>query len=182
MRINVTRGPDHRLVSDVTAHANDRVVADFCSGFDDRQRLNRNALAQLNAWIDDRAGMRYPGAKVIGFGANLSRICSNAFAGLERRICAALIGSAKSAGTKIADARVLRSRPMYFRSVKKLISPGVASPSDAAPVIFSVEAPTNSPPDSAASSLTVRITGVVKLLKRQGRAGSPPHAARRTGV
>jgi hypothetical protein len=71
---------------------------------------------------------------------------------------------------------------MYFRFVKKLISPGVASPSDAAPVIFSVESPTNSPPDSEASSLTVKFTRVVKLLKRQGRAGSPLHAAARTGV
>src|SRR4029434_7906271 len=107
---------------------------------------------------------------MIRFGANLSSTSSNAFVGLETRICAALIGSAKSGGTKIADARVLRSRPMYFRFVKKLISPDVASLSDAAPVIFSVGSPTNSPPDSAASSLTVKVTGVVKLLKRQGRA------------
>ena len=71
---------------------------------------------------------------------------------------------------------------MYFRFVKKLISPCVASPSDAAPVMFSVESPTNSPPDRAASSLRVKVTGVVKLLKRQGRAGSPLHAAARTGV
>src|SRR4030095_201763 len=108
---------------------------------------------------------------MIGFGANLTTTWSKAFIGLETRICAALIGSAKSGGTKTADARVLRSSPMYFRFVKKLISPGVASPSDAAPVIFSVESPTNSPPDSAASSLTVKFTRVVKLLKRQGRAG-----------
>jgi hypothetical protein len=100
---------------------------------------------------------------VIGFGANLSTTCSNAFVGLETRICAAFIGSAKSGGTKMADARVLRSRPMYFRFVKKLISPGVASPSDAAPVIFSVESPTNSPPDSAASSLTVKVTGLLTV-------------------
>ena len=82
----------------------------------------------------------------------------------------------------MADARVLRSSPTYFRFVKKLISPGVASPSDAVPVILSVESPTNSPPDSAASSLIVKFTRVVKLLKPQGRAGSPLHAAARTGV
>jgi hypothetical protein len=57
MRINVTRGPDHSLVPDVAACANDRVVADFCSGFDYCEWLNRDALAQLNAWIDDRRGM-----------------------------------------------------------------------------------------------------------------------------
>src|SRR4029079_13846554 len=57
VRINVTLGPDHRLVSDIAACANDCVIADSCAGFDDRQRLNRNAIAQLNAWIDDRAGM-----------------------------------------------------------------------------------------------------------------------------
>ena len=34
MRINVRRGPDHRLVPDVAACANERVVADFCSRFD----------------------------------------------------------------------------------------------------------------------------------------------------
>jgi hypothetical protein len=34
VRINVTRGPDDRLVSDAAACANDRVVADFCAGFD----------------------------------------------------------------------------------------------------------------------------------------------------
>jgi hypothetical protein len=100
-----------------------------------------------------------PGAKVIGFGAKFSTTCSNAFVGFETRTCAALIGSAKSGGTKTADARVLRSRPMYFRFAKKLISPCVASPSDAAPVIFSVGSPTISPPDSAASSLTVKVTG-----------------------
>ena len=49
----MTRGPDHRLVSDVAPRANDRVVADSCAGFDNRQRLNRNALAELNAWIHD---------------------------------------------------------------------------------------------------------------------------------
>src|SRR5213080_1136620 len=57
MWINVTRGPDDRLVSDVAPRANDRVVANFCSGFDHRQRLNGNTVAELNAWIDDRAGM-----------------------------------------------------------------------------------------------------------------------------
>jgi hypothetical protein len=62
---------------------------------------------------------------VIGFGANLSTTCSNALVGLETRICAALTFSQNPAGTKIADARVLRSRPMYFRFVKKLISPCV---------------------------------------------------------
>src|SRR4029453_15820157 len=101
---------------------------------------------------------------MIRSGANLSSTCSKALVGLETRICAALIGSAKSHGTKIADAGVLRSRPMYFRSVKKLISPGVASLSDAAPVIFSVESPTSSPPDSAASSWRVN---VIEALKRQ---------------
>src|SRR6476646_12047279 len=35
MWINVTRGPDHCLVSDIAARPYDRVVADFCSGFDD---------------------------------------------------------------------------------------------------------------------------------------------------
>jgi hypothetical protein len=83
--------------------------------------------------------------------------------GFETRICAALIGSAKSGGTKTADARVLRSSATYFRFAKKLISPGVASPSDAAPVIFSVESPTNSPPDGAASSLTVKVTGLLTV-------------------
>jgi hypothetical protein len=34
MRINVTLGPDHRLVPDIAACPYDRVVADFCSGFD----------------------------------------------------------------------------------------------------------------------------------------------------
>ena len=53
----MTRGPDDRLVSDVAPRANDRVVANFCSGFDHRQRLNGNTVAELNAWIDDRAGM-----------------------------------------------------------------------------------------------------------------------------
>ena len=57
----------------------------------------------------------------------------------------------------MADARVLRSSPMYFRFVKKLISPGVASPSDAAPVIFSVGSPTSSPPDWLANSLRVKL-------------------------
>ena len=33
VRINVTRGPDHRLMADVATCADDRVVADFCSGF-----------------------------------------------------------------------------------------------------------------------------------------------------
>src|SRR5215475_6864070 len=57
VRINATPGPDHCLVSDVAARANDRLVADPCAGVDDRQRLNRNALAELNAWIDDSAWM-----------------------------------------------------------------------------------------------------------------------------
>src|SRR5215831_1749599 len=55
--INVTRGPDHRFVSDVASSTNDRVVANFGTGFDDCQRLNRNLVAELNAWIDDRTGM-----------------------------------------------------------------------------------------------------------------------------
>src|SRR6478609_149150 len=95
----------------------------------------------------------------MGFGANLSTTCSNALVGLATRICDALIDSEKSGGTKIADARVLRSSPMYFRFVKKLISPGVASLSEAAPVIFSVESPTNSPPDRSANCLTVKLIG-----------------------
>src|SRR5262249_26757814 len=57
MRINVTRGPDDCLASDVTACPNDCIVADLCAGFDDHQRLNRNALAQLSACIDNSAMM-----------------------------------------------------------------------------------------------------------------------------
>jgi len=56
VRINVTRGPNDRLVSDVAPCANDRVVADLCSGFDHRQRLNGNTVAELNAWIDAALG------------------------------------------------------------------------------------------------------------------------------
>src|SRR5882724_11139791 len=70
-----------------------------------------------------------------------------------------MIGSTKSAGTKTADARVLRNAPMYFRFPKKLISPGVASASDAAPVICSDESPTSSPPERATMSRTVKVTG-----------------------
>src|SRR6478735_11527522 len=40
VRINVTPGPDHRLVSDVAPRADNRVVADSCAGFDHCQRLN----------------------------------------------------------------------------------------------------------------------------------------------
>src|SRR3954470_22220024 len=48
---------------------------------------------------------------------------------------------------------------MYLRSVKKLISPGVASLSDAAPVIFSAGSPTNLPSARSASSLIVKLIG-----------------------
>jgi len=65
--------------------------------------------------------------------------------------------SEKSGGTKIADARVLRSRPNVFSICEKVISPCVASPSDAAPVMFSVESPTSSPRTCAASSLRVKV-------------------------
>ena len=62
MWINVTRGPDDRLVSDVAPRANDRVVANFCSGFDHRQRLNGNTVAELNyAWNKGQpANYNYP--------------------------------------------------------------------------------------------------------------------------
>jgi hypothetical protein len=49
---------------------------------------------------------------------------------------------------------------MYFRSAKKLISPLIASPSDAAPAILSLGSPINSPPHIAASSLRVKVKGV----------------------
>src|SRR5437016_661026 len=123
-----------------------------------------------------------PGAKVIGFGANLSTTRSNVFVGSATRICATSIGSEKSRGTKIAEARVLRSSPMYFRFAKKLISPSVASPSDAAPLICSDGSPSNSPSHIADNSLRVKVTGILELLKRQGRVGSPLHAAARTGI
>src|SRR3954447_308536 len=48
---------------------------------------------------------------------------------------------------------------MYLRSVKKLISPGVASLSDAAPVIFSAGSPTNLPSARSASCLIVKLIG-----------------------
>jgi hypothetical protein len=53
-----------------------------------------------------------PRAKLIGFGANLSTICSNALVGFETRTWAEASGSAKSGGTKTAEARVLRRRPI----------------------------------------------------------------------
>jgi hypothetical protein len=40
------------------------------------------------------------------------------------------------------------------------MSPGAASLSDAAPVIFRVGSPINSPLDKAASSLVVKVTGL----------------------
>src|SRR5436190_783975 len=110
-----------------------------------------------------------PGANCTGLGAKLSTTCSNALVGFETRICAALIGSAKSRKTKTADARVLRRRWMYFGFPKKLISPGVASASDAAPVICSDGSPTNSPPDVVASSCRVK---VIEETVRQSELGS----------
>src|SRR5207247_263846 len=50
-RINETRRSDHRLLSDVTSCANDRVVAESYPGLDDRVRLDRNTLRKLCAWI-----------------------------------------------------------------------------------------------------------------------------------
>src|SRR6266436_3184083 len=69
------------------------------------------------------------------------------------------MASEKSQGTKTAEARVLRRAPIYFRFEKKLISPAVASASDAAPVIFSAGSPTNSPPNIVANSSRVKVTG-----------------------
>src|SRR5437868_14426004 len=50
---------------------------------------------------------------------------------------------------------------MYFGFPKKLISPGVASASDAAPVICSDGSPINSPPDVVASSCRVKVIAVL---------------------
>src|SRR5581483_9756722 len=69
-----------------------------------------------------------------------------------------LICSEKSGGTNSAEARVLRNRPAYLRSATKLISPGTASASDAAPVILSSGSPANSPPHMSASSRRVKVT------------------------
>jgi len=66
--------------------------------------------------------------KVIGFGANLSTTCSNALVGFETRICAALIGSARSGGTKTPMPGLAQQRDRIFGFAKKLISPSVASP------------------------------------------------------
>src|SRR5215831_6810327 len=63
---------------------------------------------------------------------------------------------------------------MYFRFAKKVISPGVASPSDAAPVICSAGSPTNSPPDSAAMSRRVKVTEALDCF------GATPKPARDT--
>src|SRR4030095_10152015 len=104
-----------------------------------------------------------PGANVIGFGANLRTTCSKALVGFETRTWAAANGSPKSGGTKTAEARVLRRRPRYFRLAKKLISPLVASASDAAPVTFSFGSPINSPPDMLATSCRVKDTEQLPL-------------------
>src|SRR5262249_47727018 len=56
-RINQTRRPNYTFMSDVRPRADDRVVADFSAGFDDHIRLDRHALTQTNAWIDNGALM-----------------------------------------------------------------------------------------------------------------------------
>ena len=53
----MTRGPDHRLVPNVAAGANDGVVANLYARLDDGQRLNRNTVAELSARIHNGARM-----------------------------------------------------------------------------------------------------------------------------
>src|SRR6266513_2823894 len=55
---------------------------------------------------------------------------------------------------------------MYFRFAKKLISPEVASASDAALVICSDASPKSSPPDAVASCSRVKIIG--KTVRESG--------------
>src|ERR1043165_9215061 len=55
--INVTPGPDYRLVSDIAPRAHNGTITDSCSCVDYCQRLNRNAPTELGAWIDHCSGM-----------------------------------------------------------------------------------------------------------------------------
>src|SRR6266571_1241441 len=53
-RINEASGSDHRLVTNVTSRANERIIADSCPGLDDRVRLDRDTFSEMRAWINHR--------------------------------------------------------------------------------------------------------------------------------
>src|SRR5438094_185054 len=65
--INVTRGPDDRLVPDVASRADNCVITDSRAGLDDRVRLDGHTLSELSAGIND-GGWVNPRRKCNRFG------------------------------------------------------------------------------------------------------------------
>ena len=55
--INHAIWADNRFVPHVTLRADHGLIANRCAGLNDSVRLNRNARAQLHAWIDNGAWM-----------------------------------------------------------------------------------------------------------------------------
>src|SRR6266567_2240381 len=54
-RINQARRSNDRFMTNVSPCTDDRAVTDLGSSFDHRVRLDRDALSELDAWIDNRA-------------------------------------------------------------------------------------------------------------------------------